>query len=134
MTSEITHMGRAQPQHNQIIADGVIEDLFPDRNFFEQHNAQESVALTQMMTQFENQKHVEVRREASEKTHIRESIFRGEVGDMSGDLRSEEPRNMMAASEQYTKMMREEEAEHHRMKQTLDEQRYETEKLKTHVF
>lgn len=55
--------GRARAQHNHMIATGVREELFRVRAGFEQHSAQ---ALKHMMTQFENQKHVEVKREASE--------------------------------------------------------------------
>lgn len=66
MTSDVAHMGRAHAQHIQMIAAEVREEMFRDRNVFEQYGAQDIVALKHMMTQFENQEHVEINREASE--------------------------------------------------------------------
>lgn len=51
--------------------------------------AQYIVALTQMVAQFEDQKHIEIKREVSEYMQMREPMFRGEARDMSGDIRSE---------------------------------------------
>lgn len=113
MTSDIAHMQRAQAQHNQVIAAEVREEMFRERNVLEQHGAQDIVALKQMMTWFEKQKHIEVKREASQETQMRGSNFRGQVHDMIDEIRSEEAISMTSASEQYTKMMREAEAENH---------------------
>lgn len=72
-----------------MIASQVREEMLRERSAFEQQGVQDIVALTQMMTQFENQKNTEIKHEASEDMQMRESIFRGEAREMIGETRSE---------------------------------------------
>lgn len=59
-------MGRARAQRNQMIAAEVREELFRERNVFEQQGAQEIIAWKHMMAQFEGPKHAEIKRETPE--------------------------------------------------------------------
>lgn len=60
----------------------------------------------------------------------RETIVPNEARDMLDDIRSEAARRMSSAPEQYTNMMREAEAENHKIKQRLIEQQHETDNMK----
>lgn len=106
-----------------MIAAEVREDVFRDRNVFEQHGAQEIVALKHMMAQVENQKHAEINCEKSEQIQVRNSVFRGEIRDLNDEIRSEEATNTVSASEQYSNMMRETEAARNRSRTPLDDTR-----------
>lgn len=72
--------------------------------------------------------------EASEEIRKRESICRVAARDMIDEIRCEEARKLMSASEQHTETVRVAKAEHYRMKQTLAEQRHEVEQLNANLF
>lgn len=82
---------------NKMIAAEVREEMFRERNVFEQHGAQEMVTLKHMMTQFEKLKHAGIKCEASEEVQLRGSIFRSDVRDVFDEIRNEKGASIGAA-------------------------------------
>lgn len=64
MTSNIAQLTHIRAQQNQVIAPEVRGEMLLERNAFEQHGAQDIIALKHMMAQFENQTHAVIKREA----------------------------------------------------------------------